>query len=357
MKILIDINHPAHVHLFRNMIHCMQEKNHEIMITARDKEVTHELLNHYKLDFKVRPSSKTGILSKIIGIFTITFNIWKTSKQFDPDILIGGVGNVYISVLGFLTGKPSVIFDDTEHSKYELLFVKHFAKVIITPGCYLKKLGRKQILHSAYHELAYLHPKYFFPDKSVLNRLNIKEGEKYFILRFVSWDASHDIGQTGLKIDEKKQLIDLLKKKGKVIISSEEKLSIEFEPYRFNLPPDKLHDALAFSDLFIGEGATMASECAMLGTPAIYINTLTAGTLEEQKKYRLLTGYSNADGVIEKVIELLNTENLKEIYQEKRMKMLGDKIDLTSFMVWFIESYPNSKKIMKANPDYQYHFK
>jgi hypothetical protein len=37
--------------------------------------------------------------------------------------------------------------------------------------------------------------------------------------------------------------------------------------------------------------------------------------------------------------------------------MIKDKIDVTAFMVWFIENYPESKRIMKENPDYQYKFK
>jgi len=37
--------------------------------------------------------------------------------------------------------------------------------------------------------------------------------------------------------------------------------------------------------------------------------------------------------------------------------VLADNIDVTSFMVWFIENYPNSLKIMKDNPDYQWKFK
>ena len=37
--------------------------------------------------------------------------------------------------------------------------------------------------------------------------------------------------------------------------------------------------------------------------------------------------------------------------------MLADKIDVTAFMVWFIENYPGSFRIMKEEPDYQYRFK
>lgn len=37
--------------------------------------------------------------------------------------------------------------------------------------------------------------------------------------------------------------------------------------------------------------------------------------------------------------------------------MLSDKIDVTAFMVWFIETYPESKRIMEVNPGYQKRFK
>ena len=32
----------------------------------------------------------------------------------------------------------------------------------------------------------------------------------------------------------------------------------------------------------------MASECAILGTPSIYVNTLSAGSLEDQAKQNLI---------------------------------------------------------------------
>jgi len=41
----------------------------------------------------------------------------------------------------------------------------------------------------------------------------------------------------------------------------------------------------------------------------------------------------------------------------KREKMLKDQIDVTSFMVWFIENYPDSARIMKENPEFQERFK
>ena len=48
---------------------------------------------------------------------------------------------------------------------------------------------------------------------------------------------------------------------------------------------------------------------------------------------------------------------LSEEFQRRRQKMLSDKIDVTAFLVWFIENYPESAKIMKENPDYQFNFR
>jgi len=60
---------------------------------------------------------------------------------------------------------------------------------------------------------------------------------------------------------------------------------------------------------------------------------------------------------IQKGIELLKQVNLKQDWEIRRKKMLSDKIDVTGFMIWLVENYPDSMKIMKENPDYQLQFK
>ena len=104
-------------------------------------------------------------------------------------------------------------------------------------------------------------------------------------------------------------------------------------------------------NLFIGEGATMASECTMLATPAIYVNTMEAGTIDDQEKYGLLYHFINSKGVLEKAQEILSMPNHKEIYLKRKAKMLTEKIDVTAFLVWFVENYPESAMIMKEKPD------
>jgi predicted glycosyltransferase len=109
--------------------------------------------------------------------------------------------------------------------------------------------------------------------------------------------------------------------------------------------------------LFISEGATMASECAVMGTPAIYVNSMEAGTINDQETRVLLFHYRTSNDVLVKVKELLSIQDLKQQWQKRRDKMLKDKIDVTAFLIWFVENYPDSFAIMKENPDYQLRFK
>jgi len=51
MNIVVDINHPADVHLFKNFISKMKEKGHKILITATKKDVSIKLLDNYDFDY------------------------------------------------------------------------------------------------------------------------------------------------------------------------------------------------------------------------------------------------------------------------------------------------------------------
>ena len=55
--------------------------------------------------------------------------------------------------------------------------------------------------------------------------------------------------------------------------------------------------------------------------------------------------------VKDKINEILSTPNLKQKLQKRRQRMLEDKIDVTAFLIWFVENYPDSSIIMKENPE------
>lgn len=356
MKIYIDIGHPAHVHYFRNFIKIMVGKGHEFCVSARDKEVTFMLLKHYGISFFSRGRGGKGLLGKMFYLFKGDKFVYRTARKFNPDIFMS-FASPYAAHAAFLLQKPHIAFDDTEAAKFGQFFYLPFTQAKLNPASFRKTFRKNQIRFNSYMELCSLHPNYFKPDESVLDELNLSSHDKYILIRFVSWEANHDFGQNGFTSADKIKLIKSLGSSFKILISSETELPPELKPLAIKISPEKIHHIMAFASLFIGEGATMASECAMLGIPAIYVNSITAGTLEEQEKYGLLYAFRSPEGVLEKAIELLSNPDLEEEFRARRLKMLDDKIDITAFMVWFMENYPVSRDKMKLNPGIQYEFK
>jgi len=360
MKILIDIGHPAHVHLFKNFALELLIKKHSILFTCREKEFEKYLLSHYDFIFRSFGKKFTSKVGKLLGLIKFDFLEYLTALKFKPNLIMSA-GSPYAAHASSLYKIPHITFEDTFNFE-QVRFYKPFTDAILTGDYSHPDLGGKEIRYKGYHELAYLHPNYFSPDKTVLEELGIKGSEKYVIIRFVSWQATHDAGHKGISFENKIKAVNEFKKYAKVFISSESDLPSQLESYRIKIAPNKMHDALAFASLLFGESTTMAEECAMLGVPAcIVYKKKTYYTQHLENYYGLLFNYTleknNQQFAIEKGVELLNTLNLKQEWQKRRKRMLTDKIDVTAFLVWFVENYPESKKIMKENPDYQYRFK
>jgi uncharacterized protein len=350
MRILIDIGHPGHVHLFKNFGWRMKEKGHDILFTARDKEFEIYLLKTYGFKYRLFGKHFKSNLGKLFGLLKFDLRMLHTALSFKPDLLLSH-GSIYAAQIGGLLHIPHISLEDTGNMEQIYLY-RPFTKVILTSTAFQKELGRKQIRYNGYHELAYLHPNIFPMGKNFQTISSSETNERIFFLRFVSWNASHDFRQNGLTEKNKSEIVKELLNFGRVLISSEEDLPEEFVKYKFKMKPEMIHNVLAEIDLFIGEGATMASECAMLGTPAIYVNSMEAGTIDDHEKNGLLFHYRDYDGVLKKALEIINNPNSRTEFKAKRDLMLRNKIDVTAFLVWFIENYPDSIEIVKENPDY-----
>jgi len=332
MRVLIDINHPGHVHLFKNLYFELKKRKVFVLVTATHKDVATLLLQKYDIPFIDLGTYGKSKISKILQLPIKSLQLSYITWKHKIDCLFGV--SFRVAHAGFLTKRKSFVFDDTEHAKQEILLYKYFATRILTPDCFERDLGKKHIKYNGYHELAYLHPDRFKPNLETLKELNLKENDVFFVLRFVSWDAGHDFGESGISLNTKRQLVRLLQKKGRVIISSEGELAAEFEKYRMSICPTKMHDLLYYSSLFIGEGATMASECAVLGTPCIYVNSLDAGTLKEQVKNGLLISLRSEKKLInitQKKIDNLNNEKIK--IKANSRKILKEKINVAEFIL------------------------
>lgn len=360
MKILIDIGHPAHVHLFKQFAHLMIQNGHELLFTCREKEFEIFLLKKCGFNYKSFGKKYKSGFGKLWGLIEFDIKEFISGLRFRPDILLSH-GSMYAAHAACMLGKSHVSLEDTFNFEQVRLY-KPFTQAILTADYDHPLKSGKVINYAGYHELAYLHPNRFEPDITVLQELGVNINEKYVIIRFVSWNASHDFGHKGISSENKIKAINEFSKYARVFISSEDELPLELKKYQINIPPERMHDALAFASLVFGESFTMPAEAAVLGTPAILIhNTMCYYLQELEQKYNLAYNFtesmSDQNFAIQKGVGLLQQTGLKEEWKKKKEKMLADKIDVTAFLVWFVQNYPESQSIMKKNSDYQYNFK
>jgi predicted glycosyltransferase len=339
MRSLVDIGHPGHVHFYKHAIARWQQDGHDVLISARDKDVTLSLLDHYQLPYRTLSTIRKGQLGMLYEFLQREAALLKLIRSYDPHV-ITEIGGLFIAPVCWLLRKPSIVFTDSEPVPLDRFLTYPFATTIYTPHCFLRDIGSRHLRYNGYHELAYLHPDYFQPDPSVLDELGVAAGEPYIILRFVAWKASHDIAQHGFSPQFKMRAIRMLSQYGRVFITSEEPLPEELEPYRITISPHRIHDALYYATLFMGDGATMATEAAVLGTPAVRASSmaLNMGNFQElMERYQLVYSYYDPEQALEKALSLLEN-NAKVEWQERRNTLLGETIDVTEMIANVIQN-------------------
>jgi len=370
MKILLAVNHPAQFHLFKNAYAVLKNKGHKVVFVIKNKDILVDLMQSegvvfHKLTQKRVGKGKFLILAKgFLDLIIQDVNLFKFVRKFKPDIMVGT--DYSITHVGKLFNIPSIVFneDDFAINKFFCKLAYPLASCIVSPSvCDVGKYYSKKISYLGFQKLSYLHPAVFSPDINIVKQYN-PVPEKFFLIRLVSFSAGHDIEMEhgGFDKESLMSLIHLLEPHGKVFITSESKIPPALSSYQLKIDVKHIHHLMSFASLFIADSQSMIVEAAMLGTPSIRFNSFVGkiSVLEElEQKYELTIGIHNSrpDLLLKKVAELLAVPNLQESYARRRETMLADKINLNAFMTWFIENYPESKKLIHENANYQYNFK
>ena len=356
MRILVDIGHPAHVHYFRNAMKELMSRGHDILITTRDKEVTLSLLESHGFSYVCTGKNKKGGFNKFLTMVRNDIAVYKAARQFKPDVFLSFF-SPFAAQVGAFMGIPVIGFTDTEFAKLSIRLTLPFTNHVFTPECFSTDFGEKHFRFKGYMEHFYLHGNYFKADDSVLKDLNLEKGEPYYLLRFVSFNAGHDHGESGIDDKSKTAIVNYLSGKGRLFISSEDRLPSHFEKFRIKVSPHKFHDLLAYSRLYVGEGITTASECSLLGIPSVLINTLTTSYIDEHEKNGLLYRYTNATDAFAKIRELSDSNNLSNVFKLKSKAITDELIDCTRYLIWILEKFPDSITKLRQNPSFQHSFR
>ena len=356
---------PAQVHFYRNIANELLKRDSNVWVLARDYGETIEILNELGMEYYVFSKPPTGAKRILTLPFDVLHAVKWLRKKCGIDLITGF--EIYGAYTSFLLRAPYVQFYDSEPNIHKLLSLQFklmmpFTDVLLTPESFQSDLGDKHVRVASYKELAYLHPNYFKPREDVLELMGISKKEQYVLLRFNAFDAAHDEGVAGFTIEDKIQLVRELEKHARVFISAEGTVPRELEKNLLPVPKSRIHDVIYYAKLLVTDTQTMATEAALLGTPVIRSNKFVGPNdmgnfIELEKRFGLMFNIRDPGEAVQKALELVQVERLKKEWAKRRKKLLEEKIDITSFMIWFLENYPQSLEEFRENPKIQYRFR
>ena len=345
LRILIDITHPAHLHFFKHPIQTLHRRGHTLTLTARHKDILAELAAALPVEAEFIGASPSGLAGLSRTLVHRKRVLGRIIDRFQPDVL-AAVGGTFIGLLGWLKAVPNVIFYDTESARISNHMTYRFASRICTPQSYRDHLPR-QVRYAGYQELAYLAPNVFTPDPAVRADLDLGPQEPYAIVRFVGWQAGHDLGRRGLNTARKIEAISRLVRAGRVFVSSEGPLPDALEPHRFPLPPARMHDALAEASLLFGESSTMASEAAVLGVPSVFVYPeVKLGYCREQATRWQIVHWFTPDrfsAALDRAEQILR-ENQRSHWRGIGRSIVAESIDVSAFVCDQIEQVARTRR-------------
>lgn len=343
MKILIDINHPAHVHYFRNFIKLMEAKGHRFRVINRNSRIINQLLDYYGIEHTIRnkrPSDR-GSMQSVLNLIRMTLWCIRESLSFRPDLYMG-FGSSVCAITSSLLRKPCILLDDTEHNSINHRIYMPRISAVLTPFYFTKDLnamgkGNKQYRFGGYVEQLYLHSHDYSPSTNVLKELKVNPQE-YVIVRFSAYDAHHDLTLEHLTSSEKESVINEISTRYKLFLSFEQDtVPDEYKKYQLHISPEKMHDLLANAKFLVTEGATMASEAFVLGVPYLFIgSSLPVGNIDYQcnnypdMAYRTING-ATALTYVKKLMTDNNDHTMaRELIESRTIRPTEYLIDFVS---------------------------
>jgi len=342
MRILFDINHPAHVHNLRHVIAACDSRGWVARVAARPKDVTERLLTHYRIPYSVLAPIGRGRIGALRELVVREARFVALARSFKPRVIVGTT--VHAGRAGLLSGARSVVLNE-DNVGAGPLFVRlayPLATAVVTPDCLAhERHGARHLTYPSYQELLYLHPDRFAPDAGILGEIGLPP-RGYAIVRLSALDAHHDVGVRGMTIELVRRVADRVRGQLRLFVTSERPLAPELEPFRLSIPPERMHDALAFAAFFLGDSQTMTAEAALLGTPALRLNDFVGrlSYLEQIESYGLAFGFKPGEEarLLDTLDSLLRQPARESVFAERRQRVLREKIDPLPWLLGTIEA-------------------
>jgi uncharacterized protein len=344
LRIAVDITHPAHFHFFKYAIEQWRRRGHDVLILTRDKDLTLQLIAEAGWDAQCLSRVRPGAAGMALELIEHASGVYKAIGRHRSQV-IAAIGGTLMVHAAKLRGIPALVFYDTEHAKLSNRITYPFATRIFTPRSYRDALGEKQERYNGFQELAYLHPAHFTPDPAKLAVEGLQPGEPFSFVRLVAWNSHHDVGDFG--VQDIHAVVSGLAKYGRVVISSEAPLPDDLKVYERRGKVNDVHHVVAFARLLFGESATMASEAAQLGVPAIFLSTSSRGYTDElEKRYGMVFNFNGPRAIQKDAMaaaeKVLSDPAAPQHYHDLHAQLMSEQIDVATYITETVERYARS---------------
>jgi predicted glycosyltransferase len=334
-KILFDLGHPGHFHLFkRAIIYFKNHPEYQVYVTTRDVPIIISLLRESQINYHIIGTKRNGFFGKFFSVIESDFQmlLFVIRHKIDLGLHCG----IIISHVSLVTKMRSWIFDDDDDDVEPLMvkFSHPFSEFVFTPDCINRKTKRV-IYYPGTHELSYL----YYGVESMFDFT-----EKYSIIRLVAFNGHHDYGHNGLDDTQLVRLVERLERNGRVFITSERILSEKWEKYRISVPADKMHSLMSGALVVVGDSQTMISEAASMGVPAFKCNSF-AGKLSVpnmlEKEFGLCFSFTPGefDSMLKKIEIALENDKFRNDISVGLSLLRRKKIDTSKLIIYCVNQW------------------
>jgi len=321
MNILIDIEHPACLNFYINSIKILLNQGHKVSVVYLNRgnlgSIVKKELSNFNIPIKCIGKHYKVKIGKYLGIIQRSFLLYAYMRKKNFDVVTSF--GFYIGIPARFMHIPSILFhDDYEYTKLFKIIRKFATKFIIPKSIPAK--GKNIFKEYDFKELAYLHPKYFKPNKDVLKKYGLKPKKYVFVREVADYSINYDGINTSVK-DIIKEIKNL-----KIVLSLEDKSQkklYENDCIILEEPVDNFYSLIYYAKFVVSSGDSITREAALLGVKALYTG---------QRKMAVNKSLEDAGLIVV-------SKNLSEFEKVKSKPLAKNYIDTTKVIVDNLNRY------------------
>jgi len=339
MNILFDFNHPVDVNFFKNSIKLLAKEQHKIILTYRERGRLKDILQYEIGQYTLTciGSHRKGFIRKVVGQLYRDYKFYCFQKENSINLSVCfGATNAIASAVNRI---PYLAFDDDAEYKIPFYHANLFATRHIIPD-FIKVTKKNIFKYRGFKELAYLHPNYFQPDISEIEKYNLRKDKYIFIREVANVSLNYKKENTPIQA-----IIKYLKKTDYSIVLSleDKKLIVKFEKDCIILqePIKDIYSLIKYALFVISSGDTVAREACLLGTPSIYTGGRSMSVNKELIETGCMYKMESYDKIKSQIDALCDNNEKKRIEKLIAEKIADEWDDTTQVILEHIKDFEN----------------